>query len=112
MAGGSLTSPQTMTRAPVSVSSRRVRCACIDIGSNTTRLLVAEAAEDGRLREVLALREFTRVRTGLSADVIVHGVATGGEQLAAARSVGAEDVCVVGTAAIRAAPDGAVLCDA
>ena len=44
----------TMTRASASVSSRRVRCACIDIGSNTTRLLVAEPARDGRLREVLS----------------------------------------------------------
>ena len=35
-------------------------CACIDIGSNTTRLLVAERT-DGVLREVLAQRAFTRI---------------------------------------------------
>jgi len=38
-----------------------MRCACIDIGSNTTRLLVAESRE-GRLQEVLAQRAFTRLR--------------------------------------------------
>ena len=38
-----------------------MRCACIDIGSNTTRLLVAEPARDGRLREVRAERAFTRL---------------------------------------------------
>ena len=37
-----------------------MRCACIDIGSNTTRLLVAES-HDGRLQEVLATRAFTRL---------------------------------------------------
>ena len=56
---------ETMTRAPVSVSSRRVRCACIDIGSNTTRLLVAEPARDGRLREVHTERAFTRLGSRL-----------------------------------------------
>ena len=35
-------------------------CACIDIGSNTTRLLVADAGQ-GRLRELVAQRAFTRI---------------------------------------------------
>ena len=39
------------------------RCACIDIGSNTTRLLVAEDG-DGRPRELLAQRAFTRLGSG------------------------------------------------
>ena len=37
-----------------------MRCACIDIGSNTTRLLVAEAAR-GRLDPVVQQRAFTRI---------------------------------------------------
>ena len=41
-------------------------CGCIDIGSNTTRLLVAEPA-DGRLRELLRQRAFTRIGKGLRA---------------------------------------------
>jgi exopolyphosphatase/guanosine-5'-triphosphate,3'-diphosphate pyrophosphatase len=39
-------------------------CACIDIGSNTTRLLVADAG-DGRLRELVAQRAFTRIGKSL-----------------------------------------------
>ena len=38
----------------------RMRCACVDIGTNTTRLLVAER-DDGRLREVVAVRRFLRL---------------------------------------------------
>ena len=34
-----------------------MNCACVDIGTNTTRLLVAER-DGGRLREVLAVRRF------------------------------------------------------
>ncbi|HEY3186964.1 MAG TPA: hypothetical protein VGJ70_05795, partial [Solirubrobacteraceae bacterium] len=34
-----------------------MRCACVDIGSNTTRLLVA-ADDDGRLRTVHVERDF------------------------------------------------------
>src|SRR3712207_8418711 len=37
-----------------------IRCACIDIGSNTTRLLVVDVL-DGTLREVVAQRAFTRL---------------------------------------------------
>ena len=37
--------------------------ACIDIGSNTTRLLVAESV-DGQLRELLQQRAFTRIAKG------------------------------------------------
>ena len=40
-------------------------CGCIDIGTNTTRVLVAEA-RDGRLREVLQRRAFTRLGRGLA----------------------------------------------
>ena len=39
-----------------------MRCACVDIGTNTTRLLVAEPDGAGGLREVAALRHFLRVR--------------------------------------------------
>jgi exopolyphosphatase/guanosine-5'-triphosphate,3'-diphosphate pyrophosphatase len=81
-------------------------CACIDIGSNTTRLLVAEA-EDGQLREVLQQRAFTRLgaKGGISPDkvsICTEAVAT---QLRVARECGAEHVRVVGTHAIRQAPN-------
>ena len=43
-----------------------VRAACIDIGSNTTRLLVADGV-DGALVEVHQERAFTRIGKGLAA---------------------------------------------
>ena len=41
-------------------------CACIDIGSNTTRLLVADAG-NGSLRELVTQRAFTRIGKSLGA---------------------------------------------
>ena len=49
-----------------------MRCACIDIGSNTTRLLVAEAP-GGRLRAVLEQRAFTRIGHRIDADGAIPG---------------------------------------
>jgi exopolyphosphatase / guanosine-5'-triphosphate,3'-diphosphate pyrophosphatase len=94
-------------------------CACIDIGSNTTRVLVAEAA-DGRIAEVLQRRAFTRIGSGLGTggaiaaaklDEVARVVA---EQVAVARDAGVARgrLRVVGTAAIRGAANGAELCAA
>ena len=44
-----------------------MRCACIDIGSNTTRLLVAEPSE-GQLKKVMEQRAYTRVSKALTED--------------------------------------------
>jgi exopolyphosphatase/guanosine-5'-triphosphate,3'-diphosphate pyrophosphatase len=83
-------------------------CACIDIGSNTTRLLVAEPV-DGRLRELLRQRAFTRIGKGLHSDdtiarkkidEVVEIVAT---QVRVARELGSETIRAVATAAIREA---------
>jgi exopolyphosphatase/guanosine-5'-triphosphate,3'-diphosphate pyrophosphatase len=83
-------------------------CACIDIGSNTTRLLVAEPA-DGRLRELLRQRAFTRIGKGLQPDDTIPAkkirevadvVAT---QMRLARELDTETIRVVATAAIREA---------
>jgi exopolyphosphatase/guanosine-5'-triphosphate,3'-diphosphate pyrophosphatase len=81
-------------------------CGCIDIGSNTTRLLVAEPA-DGRLRELLRQRAFTRIGKGLRADDTISAkkikevadvVAT---QVRLARELGTVTIRAVATAAIR-----------
>jgi exopolyphosphatase / guanosine-5'-triphosphate,3'-diphosphate pyrophosphatase len=83
-------------------------CACIDIGSNTTRLLVADAG-NGRLRELVTQRAFTRVgRSLLASDAIpVEKIAEMADvvrtQSAVAREVGAERLVAVATAAIRSA---------
>jgi exopolyphosphatase / guanosine-5'-triphosphate,3'-diphosphate pyrophosphatase len=94
-----------------------VRRACIDIGSNTTRLLVAECAED-RLMAVHQARAFTRIGRGLepdgsiSAAKIAEVAEVVSQQLKVARALGAEQVRAVATAAIRHAANGAVLAEA
>ena len=85
-------------------------CACIDIGSNTTRLLVAEAA-NGHLRELVTQRAFTRIGRSLLAggaipsEKIDETAEVAATQARVAREVGAERVVAVATAAIRNAPN-------
>src|SRR5687768_5765065 len=83
-------------------------CAAIDIGSNTTRLLVAEPQE-GRLRTVMEQRAYTRIgraskRDGVIADEklaeVAEVVAT---QVRLAEELEAEAIRTVATAAIREA---------
>jgi exopolyphosphatase/guanosine-5'-triphosphate,3'-diphosphate pyrophosphatase len=84
--------------------------ACIDIGSNTTRLLVADAA-DGMLRELVAQRAFTRIGKSLGnggmipAEKIAETAEVVRTQAAVARRVGAQQLVAVATAAIRNAPN-------
>jgi exopolyphosphatase/guanosine-5'-triphosphate,3'-diphosphate pyrophosphatase len=82
-------------------------CACIDIGSNTTRLLVADAG-DGRLRELVTQRAFTRIGKSLGTnggsippDKIAETADVVRTQSTVAREVGAEEIVAVATAAIR-----------
>ena len=85
-----------------------MRCACIDIGSNTTRLLVAEPA-DGTLREVMTQRAFTRLGSGrghddpISPDKLREVTDVVAAQAEMAKAVEAEAILVVATAAIRSA---------
>jgi exopolyphosphatase/guanosine-5'-triphosphate,3'-diphosphate pyrophosphatase len=81
-------------------------CACIDIGTNTTRVLVAEVV-DGRLSERLQQRTFTRIGKGMTAGgeippaKMAEVARVVEDQLALAADAGAEGVRVVATAAIR-----------
>jgi exopolyphosphatase/guanosine-5'-triphosphate,3'-diphosphate pyrophosphatase len=94
-----------------------VRRACIDIGSNTTRLLVADCDGDGLL-EVHQERAFTHLRRGLTVDgriaddkiAEVADVVMG--QLKTARELGSRDIHAVATAAIRRAANGPAVCQA
>ena len=92
-----------------------MRCACVDIGTNTTRLLVAERV-DGGLREVVAVRRFERLRSTANGEIPVATIARIAELVAAhvavARDHGADTVRAVATAAIRHAPNGQDLCRA
>jgi exopolyphosphatase/guanosine-5'-triphosphate,3'-diphosphate pyrophosphatase len=85
-------------------------CACIDIGSNTTRLLVADAGK-GQLRELVTQRAFTRIGKSLAstgsipAEKIAETAEVVATQAKVAREVGAEQIVAVATAAIRNAPN-------
>lgn len=86
-----------------------MRCACVDIGANTTRLLVAEPGPRGSLRTVHAERRFSPLRADREpADPLdeteVRALAEQvAAQVALAREHGAEHVAVVATAVLRAA---------
>jgi exopolyphosphatase / guanosine-5'-triphosphate,3'-diphosphate pyrophosphatase len=90
---------------------------CIDIGSNTTRLLVADAT-NGRLRELVAQRAFTRIGKSLlkggaiPPDKIAETVDVVRTQTRVAREVGALEIVAVATAAIRNAPNRDELAEA
>jgi len=83
-------------------------CACIDIGTNTTRVLVAETA-DGQVEEVLQQRAFTRIGKGMKAgaeippEKMMEVARVVNEQVALAERLGAQAVRIVATAAIRGA---------
>jgi exopolyphosphatase/guanosine-5'-triphosphate,3'-diphosphate pyrophosphatase len=94
-----------------------VRRACIDIGSNTTRLLVADCVGE-RLLEVHQERAFTRIGRGvvdggeISAAKIAEVVEVVIGQLRRGRELGATEIYGVATAAIRQATNGQELADA
>jgi exopolyphosphatase/guanosine-5'-triphosphate,3'-diphosphate pyrophosphatase len=91
-----------------------VRRACIDIGSNTTRLLVAECDAE-RLREVYQDRAFTRLGRGIARDGTIDEskmaevVGVVGSQVELARALGSSAILGVATAAIRRAANGDAL---
>jgi exopolyphosphatase/guanosine-5'-triphosphate,3'-diphosphate pyrophosphatase len=93
------------------------RCACIDVGSNTTRLLVA--LEDGpRLREVFSERAFTRLGSAcgpdgeIASDKVAEVAFVVARQVRLAHEFGAVSLRVVATAAVRQAPNGRSLAKA
>jgi exopolyphosphatase / guanosine-5'-triphosphate,3'-diphosphate pyrophosphatase len=94
-----------------------VRCACVDIGSNTTRLLVADHV-GGPVAPVLQLRVFTRLGRAcgaggaLAPDVVGELAEVVAAQVAAAHAEGAQALRVVATAAVRRAANGAEVCAA
>jgi exopolyphosphatase/guanosine-5'-triphosphate,3'-diphosphate pyrophosphatase len=83
-------------------------CAAIDIGSNTTRVLVAEPQE-GQLRKVMEQRAYTQIGADTKRDGTISPakIAEVGEvvatQVRLAQELGAEAIRTVATAAIREA---------
>jgi exopolyphosphatase / guanosine-5'-triphosphate,3'-diphosphate pyrophosphatase len=81
-------------------------CAAIDIGSNTTRVLVAEP-QKGQLRKVMEQRAYTRIGKAsrhdgaIDEDKVAEVAEVVATQLRLAEEVGAEAIRIVATAAIR-----------
>ena len=86
-------------------------CAAIDIGSNTTRVLVAEPV-DGQLKKVMEQRAYTRINKAIDEDgaILPEKIAEVAEvvatQVRLARELGAETIRAVATAAVREASNG------
>ena len=85
--------------------------ACVDIGSNTTRLLVAEVSADGVWRELMTQRAYTLIAKQAEKDgtlpkaVISETSDVVERQVRLAQETGAEHITIVATAAVRAAPN-------
>ena len=83
-------------------------CAAIDIGSNTTRVLVAEP-EEGQLRTVMEQRAYTRIGKdskhdgAISAPKVAEVAEVVATQVRLAEELGAKAIRTVATAAIREA---------
>src|SRR4029079_15765723 len=83
-------------------------CAAIDIGSNTTRLLVAEPV-DGQLKKVMEQRAYTRIgkavdgKGRISAEKVEEVGEVVATQVRLAQELGAEEIRAVATAAVREA---------
>lgn len=92
-------------------------CAAIDIGSNTTRLLVAEPVE-GQLKKTMEQRAYTRIgkavdrEGGIKPEKIEEVGEVVATQVRLARELGAEEIRAVATAAIREASNGDAVAEA
>lgn len=100
-----------MAEKDTKLTNGKHAAAVIDIGSNTTRLLVAERSGDG-LRELLSQRAFTRLSKGVKDDGSIAGkkidelAQTVATQVKLAKVLGAEKPYAMATAATRDATNG------
>jgi exopolyphosphatase / guanosine-5'-triphosphate,3'-diphosphate pyrophosphatase len=89
----------------------------VDIGSNTTRLLVAEIDDDGVWRELMTQRAYTLIGKQVDAsgrlprEVVANVTEVVSTQVRLAREMGADDIMIVATAAVRGAPNRDELLD-
>lgn len=94
-----------------------MRCAVIDLGTNTVRLLVADVARDAPWTVVHADQRVTRLGEGLRATgalgeaPMARTTTAVAEYVARARSAGAASVRIVATSAVREAENGAAFAE-
>ena len=90
----------------------RVRVAAVDLGTNTTRLLVADVDDDGRVEAVVRREAITRLGESVDRRRILLPTAIARvrnvlvDYRREAESLGAERVLAVGTSAFRDADNG------
>lgn len=88
------------------------RIAAIDIGTNSIRLIVAEASPNGRYRVLDDEKEIVRLGKGLDSagklddNAMAHGCATIANMARIARGYGARVIRAVATSAVREASNG------
>jgi exopolyphosphatase / guanosine-5'-triphosphate,3'-diphosphate pyrophosphatase len=93
-----------------------VLCAAVDIGSNTTRVLVAEP-QGGQLRKVMEQRAYTRFdksskrKNKVTPEKVAELIDVVDTQVRLARELGAEAIRIVATAAIREAKNAGDVAD-
>ena len=91
--------------------------AVVDIGSNTTRLLVADVDDEGVWRELMTQRAYTLIGKQTEKDgtipkkVVQNTAEVVSTQVRLAREMGADDISIVATAAVRGAPNREKLLD-
>ena len=94
-----------------------VRCAAIDIGSNSIRLMVADVAPSGTIRVVDELKAAPRLGAGLERTGELGGRAISdalealGRMATLARQLGARRIEGVATSAVREAANGSLFLD-
>lgn len=91
-----------------------MRCACIDVGSNTTAMLVADLGADG-LSKVSSERYFTLLGATPTGEPIPEHKLEETEQavrklVERARELGAQSIDLIATHIVREAANGAELC--
>src|SRR6476620_11251884 len=108
---GPATSPRTARRGLAGLASTAVRVGAVDLGTNSTRLLVADV-DDGRVEEVARLSEITRLGEDVDnrRKLLPLPVARVRNVLSDYRRelerIGAERVLTIGTSAVRDAENG------
>jgi exopolyphosphatase / guanosine-5'-triphosphate,3'-diphosphate pyrophosphatase len=94
------------------------RFAVIDVGTNSVKLHVAEAGDDGEWHRIVDRAEVTRLGEGLdeagslSPDAVARTVDAIVSMVEEARRNGAVEIAAVGTAGLRIAPNRSALVDA